>query len=249
MATTQQATEHAEKLWSYAQAIRGSPKLGDGTDNCMQMRQGIRFAIRTICGHETAVADREHIRRYLFPDTPSDKPDLAFLPLEPVKAAEKNKCEIVFKADNTLLREAIGDARHHAKMLAAYPDHRLRRHEHESVMHGKVVGLSLGDWVHVSSSKEGGCTIPVNLIFNDEVTKETIMTRPTTLKIETQVLLNGEPASKYSASELYDMIAAQEATIKELEAIQTKPKALEKEIADRKAGIAALVAYMDSLPA
>jgi glycerol-3-phosphate dehydrogenase (NAD(P)+) len=51
------------------------------------------------------------------------------------------------------------------------------------------------------------------------------------------VLINGVPAKQFSVDQLYANISDQQAAIKKLEAIEPKPKRLEKEIAARKAGV------------
>ena len=78
--------------------------------------------------------------------------------------------------------------------------------------------------------------------------KEITMTK-TAIKITTKTFANGVDLSTMSDSEVFDMIAAQEAEIKKLQSIETKPNRLVAEIADRQAGIFALVAHLDSNPA
>lgn len=68
-------------------------------------------------------------------------------------------------------------------------------------------------------------------------TKEIIMTSKTAA-IEIIANMND--------SEIYALIASEELRIKELSAIQNKPKRLTAEIAKREAGIKALVDYLDS---
>lgn len=78
---------------------------------------------------------------------------------------------------------------------------------------------------------------------------ETIMTTITNtaaIEITTKTLVNGLDISNFKDSEIYDLIAAQEAEIDKLDAIKTKPKKLVAEIEKRKAGIQALVDYLDS---
>lgn len=74
--------------------------------------------------------------------------------------------------------------------------------------------------------------------------KETTMSKPIT--IETKTFVNGADVANMADGEVYSLIAAEEAKIKELEAINAKPKRLVAEIAKRQAGIAALVAHLDS---
>lgn len=74
------------------------------------------------------------------------------------------------------------------------------------------------------------------------------MSKPATIKIETQVLINGTPANNFTVDELYAKISEQQKAIKDLEAIDPKPQRLVKEIAARQDGVAELVKYIDSLP-
>lgn len=64
--------------------------------------------------------------------------------------------------------------------------------------------------------------------------------------ITTKTFVNGQDIAELADSSVYSLIAQQEADIKELEKIEAKPKKLVAEIDKRKAGIAALVAYLDS---
>ena len=76
--------------------------------------------------------------------------------------------------------------------------------------------------------------------------KETpVNTKPLTITTKTFTYVNGVDVNNYSASELYDMIAREEAKIRTLEAIDHKPVMLKQEITRRKDGIAALVAHLD----
>lgn len=80
-----------------------------------------------------------------------------------------------------------------------------------------------------------------------QLIKEDIMTTSkTAINITTKTFINGEDVANMSDSQVYDLIAQQEKDIEKLESIKHKPKKLVKEIEDRKAGIAALVAYLDS---
>lgn len=74
-----------------------------------------------------------------------------------------------------------------------------------------------------------------------------IMTNKTAIiEITNKTLINGVDIKDFKDSEVYDLIAAQEAEIARLEAIKAKPKKLVAEIAKRQEGIAALVAHLDS---
>jgi len=81
-----------------------------------------------------------------------------------------------------------------------------------------------------------------------ETPKEPTMTTTTNapIQVTTKTLVNGRDVSTMSDAEVFELIAAQEAKIKELEAIESKPKKLTAEIAKRKEGIAALVAHLDA---
>ena len=82
--------------------------------------------------------------------------------------------------------------------------------------------------------------------------KETIMNNAAATSVSIivtiQVLINGKLASQYSDADLFQSIAFQEKAIKELDGIENKPASLVDEIAARKAGIQALVTYLDSRP-
>ena len=73
--------------------------------------------------------------------------------------------------------------------------------------------------------------------------KETSMNKPIT--VTTITLVNGVDASKMTNAEIFDLIAQQEAQIEALKKIKAQPKKLVAEIAEREAGIAALVAHLD----
>ena len=66
------------------------------------------------------------------------------------------------------------------------------------------------------------------------------------IKITTKTLVNGVDVATMADSAIYDLIKRQENAIADLESIKNKPKKLKTEIAERQAGIAALVAYLDS---
>lgn len=79
--------------------------------------------------------------------------------------------------------------------------------------------------------------------------KETIMNNAintAAIVITTKTLVNGVDISTVADAAIYDLIAKQEAAVADLEKIDNKPKKLVNEIAKRKAGIQALVDYLDS---
>lgn len=68
----------------------------------------------------------------------------------------------------------------------------------------------------------------------------------TMIKVEKQTLLNGNRIETFSDDAIYNMIAAAEKKVEELETIKNKPKRLVKEIESRRADIQTLVDYLDS---
>lgn len=84
-------------------------------------------------------------------------------------------------------------------------------------------------------------------ILSTNTTKENPMNQA--LKITTRTYVNDRPLDGMPKADIYNLIAEQEARIRDLEAIQNKPKMLSDEISERKAGIQALVNYLDSKPA
>jgi hypothetical protein len=75
--------------------------------------------------------------------------------------------------------------------------------------------------------------------------KETIMSAAP-IAITTKTFVNGQDISSLSDAQVYELIAAEEAKIKDLAKIENKPKKLVTEIEKRMAGIQALVTYLDS---
>lgn len=76
--------------------------------------------------------------------------------------------------------------------------------------------------------------------------QETIMNKTAIINVTTLTLVNGVDISTVDDASVYALIATQEAQIKELDKIETKPKKLTAEIEKRKAGVKALVDYLDS---
>ena len=85
---------------------------------------------------------------------------------------------------------------------------------------------------------------PLDPAFQPPTPIENTMTKAIT--ITTKTFANGNDVATMSDSEIYNLIAAQEAEIRELEKITTKPKRLVKEIESRQAGVKALVDYLDT---
>lgn len=75
--------------------------------------------------------------------------------------------------------------------------------------------------------------------------QEPIMAK-TPIEITTKTFVNGTDVKDMTDAQVYDLIAQQEAAIKELEKIEAKPKKLVAELARRREGITALVEYLDS---
>ena len=67
----------------------------------------------------------------------------------------------------------------------------------------------------------------------------------TILTLTTKHYINGTDIASLSNSQIYNLIAQQEAAIKDLEAIANKPNSLTKEIADRKESIQTLVDFLN----
>lgn len=90
-------------------------------------------------------------------------------------------------------------------------------------------------------------TTPKGPIMNKtDIIKEITMNKTAIIKITTKTLVNGTDVKELDDSTIYNLIADQEAEIKRLEAIENKPKKLVAEIGERRAGIKALVDYLDS---
>lgn len=87
---------------------------------------------------------------------------------------------------------------------------------------------------------------PPMAIYYPPPTPKEIPMNKTAIEITTVTLVNGRNVGDLSDGEVYNLIAEQEKEIERLEAIKTKPKKLVAEIAKRQAGIAALVAHLDS---
>jgi hypothetical protein len=77
----------------------------------------------------------------------------------------------------------------------------------------------------------------------------TTMNKPSIIKIETRVFINDTPAKDFTVDQLYVKIKEQQTAIADLSTIEPQPKRLAAEIEARKAGVQALVDYIDSLPA
>ena len=77
--------------------------------------------------------------------------------------------------------------------------------------------------------------------------KETMNTKPLTITTKTFTYVNGVDINNFTSAELYDLIAREEAQIRKLSDIHHKPVMLQQEIERRQAGIAALVAHLDSI--
>lgn len=76
--------------------------------------------------------------------------------------------------------------------------------------------------------------------------QEPTMAKTPVITINTKTFVNGTDIATMDNSEVYALIASEEKAIAELESIKAKPKRLVDELAKRQAGIAALVAHLDS---
>lgn len=85
---------------------------------------------------------------------------------------------------------------------------------------------------------------PLDPDFQPPTPIENTMTKAIT--ITTKTFANGNDVATMSDGEIYNLIAAQEAEIRELEKIHNKPKRLLKELESRQAGVKALVDYLDT---
>jgi hypothetical protein len=95
-----------------------------------------------------------------------------------------------------------------------------------------------------SPPKEPSMACSFTHAFKQPTPKEEIMN--TAIKITTKTFANDKDIANMSDADIYSLISNQEAEIKSLLAIGNKPKRLLAEIAEREAGIAALVAHLDS---
>lgn len=66
------------------------------------------------------------------------------------------------------------------------------------------------------------------------------------INVESKVFIDGVEAATFSDDQIFERIATVERQIKRYEGIESKPKKLEKRIADMKKGIADLIKYVDS---
>lgn len=96
-----------------------------------------------------------------------------------------------------------------------------------------------GDTVYVSHLPTTPVTLPTL-----STTKAQAMTK--TITVEQRTFINGTDARSFTDAQLYDLIAQQEAAIADLDKIQNKPARLVDEIAKRKAGIDALVSFLNA---
>ena len=66
------------------------------------------------------------------------------------------------------------------------------------------------------------------------------------IKVESRTFVNNSDVKGWDDGSIFQLIAAEEAKIKELSAIEAKPKRLAAEIAKRQAGIKDLIAALDA---
>lgn len=126
-----------------------------------------------------------------------------------------------------------------AKADAAIAGDSPINHEAESALNLKTTSDQID--AHLSAAQGHFDKVEAELL------KARIMSnKAAIIEVTTKTLVNGVDIKDFKDSEIYDLIAAQEAEIARLEAIKAKPKKLVAEIAKRQEGIAALVAYLDS---
>jgi hypothetical protein len=66
------------------------------------------------------------------------------------------------------------------------------------------------------------------------------------LNITTTVALNGTPIQSLTTAQIADRIASEERELGQLESLQNKPNRVKKDIEDRRAKLAQLVAVLDA---
>lgn len=66
------------------------------------------------------------------------------------------------------------------------------------------------------------------------------------MKFENKFFLNGRDITEFNDMQIFSIIKDAEDAIEKLEQITTKPKSLQKNIADRKAELAKLVGFLDA---
>lgn len=146
-------------------------------------------------------------------------------------------------------RDLICDhAKHLDKRIFEAEDReQIRRYLHRVWCMPKPLGTNnLGSRPTIDLFDDGRVT--ANDIKNPEpqlVTQEPPM-NATPIEITTKTFVNGQDIKAMSDAQVYELIASEEAKIKELEKIETKPKKLVAEIERRRAGIKDLVTYLDS---
>ena len=197
-----------------------------------------RDKVRTLAGEIDmaipAIADREILRRRvcyrLFggdPHTPHPS-DANASWQEDLNAAPVN--ELWGTSIPSLMRGSTGPSYDDIKRAI------LRGESLESMgLHAQVDG----DTVYVSHLPTTPVTLPTL-----STTKAQAMTK--TITVEQRTFINGTDARSFTDAQLYDLIAQQEAAIADLDKIQNKPARLVDEIAKRKAGIDALVSFLNA---
>ena len=169
------------------------------------------------------------------------------------KAGDKTACSIPFKIPDQGLAfsrvlgsdDPDGDLRRYAGQwllearegaVVVYPKW-LERVEDENVPDPRP---SRGSGVHAPAPGGDGAKTkqsPIEILARRNMD---------TIKITQQTLINGSPADKLSKSDVLGIIRDQESEIKRLESLAHKPEFLEKELAERAAGLKALVELVNS---
>lgn len=91
-----------------------------------------------------------------------------------------------------------------------------------------------------------GCSIHTPSASSTPAPKDTAMNANITITITTPTLVNGRDVAGMSDAQVYDLIRQAEREIADLSSIANKPARLVKAIADKQAGIDALVAAVNA---
>lgn len=130
---------------------------------------------------------------------------------------------------------------------------RARKEEIRAVVDQVVLQLGLSMPVSESARRCGGLNVnvdTVNVVVSGQCFNEgnvNAMQQNNAITIKTVTYVNGVDVKNLNNDQVYGLITSESEKIAKLEALPIKPKSLDKEIAERKAGIEALVAHLDSL--
>lgn len=147
------------------------------------------------------------------------------------------------------VREVIRVAINRLKLNVAIPEEReeMRRYFEERyslkpsyAVNARGATRLLGELAQPAQPKP---PTPTPTISTPTLKEHPAMT--TIITLTTKHYINGTEVSTLSNAQIFKLIADQEASIAELEAIKKKPQSLKKEIATRQASIDTLVAFLD----